>query len=341
MLLLLAASPCGRAQMPMGGAPSPNSLLNDLRAIQFPAGGDQQAAGAFGMAGGMGMPQGMPQGMGGMPMGGMQQGMPQGMGMGGAPGMPQQGVSDPPPDLACTASPRTPAWGAAKQHFRALFPGRSVPQLASREAMSSSMEGALRDLKSMEALGPQAVDECGLGKLCLQLLSFASIDDPTALVQLFSGFEQLSSPVLTMLLDVPWVALAAAGWPIFGLMSQLNLRRSHVPGALNNDAVDGLDDPVNRAFQMELKSAPDHAAVEKAAAAYLQKETKGSALGPLTAMAAQAAGSSSPQERMAILQGLQVGFKQVIGSPGELDIAMGTQWPLWSYLHAAIEGLTV
>merc|ERR1719336_1932688 len=144
----------------------------------------------------------MPQGFGG----GMPQGMasmPQGMPMGGM----QQAVADPPPDLACSASPRTPAWAAAKQHFRGLFPAAAaVPQLASREAMTASMEGALKDLKAMEALGPQAVDECGLGKLCLQLLSFASIDDPAAIVQLFS------------------VALAGAGWPFFGLLSQLNLR---------------------------------------------------------------------------------------------------------------------
>merc|ERR1719464_1852738 len=125
--------------------------------------------------GGLGMPQafggGVPQGMG--------MGMPQGMGgvpMGG--GMQQP---DAPPDLACSASPRTPAWAAAKQHFRGLFPGgAAVPQLASREAMTASMEGALRDLKAMEALGSQAADECGLGKLCLQLLSFGSIDDPGA-----------------------------------------------------------------------------------------------------------------------------------------------------------------
>merc|ERR1719210_633436 len=83
MLLLLAASPSARAQIPMGGAPSPNSLLNDLRSIQFPPGG---AAGApmgqpgmpFGGAGGM--PGGLPQGMGGM-----QQGAPQGTGMAGIP----------------------------------------------------------------------------------------------------------------------------------------------------------------------------------------------------------------------------------------------------------------
>mmetsp|Transcript_59598 Transcript_59598/g.184839 ORF Transcript_59598/g.184839 Transcript_59598/m.184839 type:complete len:332 (+) Transcript_59598:3-998(+) len=320
--------------------------------------------GGMGMGGQPGM-GGMPQGgMGGMPpqggmggfgpMGVMPGGVPgamgtQGMGMGappmGAVPPPQQAVSEPPEDLACASAVRGAAWGSAKQHFRSLFaPGKSVPQLATKEAMSTALDGAMRDLKSQEALGPQAVDECGLGKLCLQLLSFSAIDDPSALVQLFTGFEQLASPVLTLLLDVPWVALAQAGWPFFGMLAQLNLRRAHVPGALNGEEVDGLNDPVAKAFQAELTAAltaSDFAAVEKAAGAFLQKDTKGSALGPLTALAAQAAGSAPVQERLAILQGLQVAFKQVIGSAPELDIALGTQWPLWGLVHAAVEGLTV
>jgi len=282
-------------------------------------------------------------GAGGMGMGGM--GMPGGMGMampGAAPGM-QQAMAEPPEDMSCSAGPRAAAWEAAKQHFRGLLaPGKSAPQLASREAMSAAMEAALKELKAVDALGPQAADECGLGKLCLQLLSFATVDDPVALVQLFSGFEQLSSPVLTMLLDVPWAALAGAGWPFFGLLSQINLRRGHMQGALNTEAVDGLEEPANRAFQGELAAAlaaADTAAVDKASSTYLQQETKGSALGPLTAMAAQASGSAPLQERLAMIQGLQIGFRQVIGNAMELDIAMGTQWPLWGLLHAAIEGL--
>jgi len=363
-------------QAQMAGGPSPNSLLNDLRSIQFPpqAGQPGMGMGGAAFAGQPGMPQGamgmggMPQGMaggmgmagamggmgdqgfagmqGGMPMGGGMPGMPMGgPPMGAMPPPPQQAVNEPPEDLSCTSSMRAPAWGTAKQQFRSLFaPGKALPMLASKEAMTAAMEGAMRDLTSQNALGPEAMDECGLGKLCLQLLSFSTIDDPAALVQLFTGFEQLASPVLTLLLDVPWVAMVQSGWPFFGLLAQLNLRRGHVPGALNSDAVDGLDDPVAKAFQAEASAAlmvSDFASLEKASAAFLQKETKGSALGPLTAVAAQAAGGAPLQERLAILQGLQVAFKQVIGSAPELDIALGTQWPLWGLLHAAVEGLTV
>eukprot|EP00913_Durusdinium_trenchii_P009765 g9173.t1 len=42
---------------------------------------------------------------------------------------------------------------------------------------------------------PQTEEECGLGKLTIQLFSFASIDEPQVLLQLFAGFEQLASPV--------------------------------------------------------------------------------------------------------------------------------------------------
>ena len=44
--------------------------------------------------------------------------------------------------------------------------------------------------------------------ICVYIYIYIYIHTHThiqALVQLFEGFEQLSSPVLTLLLDVPWV----------------------------------------------------------------------------------------------------------------------------------------
>lgn len=199
----------------------------------------------------------------------------------------------------------------------------------------------MQSLKVQDALSAKAADECGLGKLCLQLLSFASIGDPTLLVQLFASYEPLASPVLTMLLDIPWVELAQAGWPFFGLLAQINLRKGEVAGAMNTDAIDGLDDHAARSFKAELSAAlaaADGLAVEKAASTFLQADPKGSALGPLTALAAQAV-AAAPPERVQILQALQLGFRQVIGSAGELDIALSTQWPLWALLHVAIDSL--
>lgn len=386
-----------------GTAPSTNSLLNDLRAIQFPPGGQQQqqqgqATGGLGMGGGMGgfgggmgatgfgatgqqaptvgggafggggfgglgafgagaaQPQGMGMGLGG----GMQQPGGMGMGMGGMPPMGAQpgaqaaqapGADEGTMDLLCMDGPRAAAWQQVKRRFNAIFESGQGPfMLAPREALQASMEGALNDLKSVGGLSPEAAEECGLGKLTLQLLSFAAIDDPTALVQLFGSFEQLTSPVLTMLLDVPWAALAASGWPIFGLMGQMNLRKQHVEGAMNTEALDGLADPISQQFLAYLLTAlqnGDANMMQQAGAAYLQADGEspqggsGSALGPLTAIAAQAAAAANVQDRGAFLQGMQQGFKQVIGSGPELDIALSTNWPLWGLLHVSMSSFAI
>jgi len=267
-------------------------------------------------------------------------GMSSGMGMGGP--VSAAPMQETPPDLACSTGPNAATWEAVKQSFRNLMIGTPV-QLQSKEVLSAALETALKELKAVDAFSPQAAEECGLGKLCLQLLSFAGIDDPSALPQLFMSFEQLASPVLTLLLDVPWAAVAQSRWPLFGLMAQLNLRKSHVQGAMNTDVVDGLDDPTGRAYQSELTTAcaaSDAATLEKASLSFLQAETKGSALGPLTALSAQAV-AAQPADKPGLLQATQIGFKQAIGSAGELDVALSTQWPLWGLLHTAVDSVPV
>lgn len=280
-------------------------------------------------------------------MGGL--GMPPQGGMGGVPmgqaAAPPAGGAEPPLDLSCLAGPRAAGWAAAKRHFRGIFDGSaggSPLMLPSREALSAALEAALRDLKAADALNPQAPDECGLGKLCLQLMSFATVDDPAALVQLFAGLEQVSSPVMTLLVDVPWAATAQSGWPLFALLGTLNMRKSHVSGALNSPEVDGLADQAGLVLQAELSQAlqvGDAGALERAGASFLQKESQGSALAPLTALAVQAIGSG-PQERVGLLQTLQAAFKQVIASAAELDIALSTNWPLWGLLQLNLDSFT-
>lgn len=232
---------------------------------------------------------------------------------------------------------------AAKRHFQSIFlgPGMSPLSLPSREVLTAALERALAELKAVNALSPQAADECGLGKLCLQLLSFATIDDPAVLAQLFQGLEQLASPVLTMMLDVPWAATGQAGWPLFGLLSTINLRKAHVPEALNTPEVDGLADVSGQTFLAELLGAlqaGDAAALDRAGAGFLQRpDAQGSALAPLTALAAQALGGTDANQRLGFMQAMQGAMKQVIGSPGELDIALSTRWPLWGLLQMILE----
>lgn len=273
-------------------------------------------------------------------MGGAQ---PMGGAMGGAAmgGQPQQATIELPDDLGCASGPHAAAWGQTKKRFRALF-SASPFALVDRAALSAAVDGALADLKSVGAL--QAADQCGVGKLCLQLLSFANVDDPTALVQLFAGFEQLTSPVLTLLLDVPWAVLAQSGWPVFAMLAQLNMRKGQVPEALNSEAVDGLNDPTGQEFMAYLMAglqAGNIPAVEQVSAAFLQMGgvQGSSALAPLTALAAQGTGSRGVQAHLEVLRSLQDAFKQVIGSGDELDVALSTRWPLWGFVHVGVDAL--
>ncbi|CAE7233566.1 hypothetical protein AK812_SmicGene26891 [Symbiodinium microadriaticum] len=424
----------------LGGAPSPNTLLQDLRTMQFPNAPAGQQPGAFpgqaqfgfGQQGGQAMP-GMaapmaPGGLGGafgaqtqpspgggafgsgggLPGGGFggfggfgapaapqaPPPQPQGFGgfgggnLGGNPGMLQgglnagpafgqgpaspmggglggfgQGQGMPPPgtysapglqqapgeertleDLACTVGMHSAVWSATKRQFRQIFQDTLPWQPVAREALSATMESGLQILMSAGAMAPQAPDECGLGKLTLQLFSFSAVDEPQVLLQLFAALEQLASPVLTMLLDMPFAGLAQTGWPIVALLAQINLRKQQI-GAVNDERVDGVDDMAGRQFQAELLAAlaaRDGAAAQDAATRYLSANPQGqSALAPLTALATQAMASPDAQERMQLLEVLQQALKQVIGSGAELDLALSTKWPLWGVLHVALDAFAV
>lgn len=244
-----------------------------------------------------------------------------------------------PDDMGCAAGPHAAAWALAKQRFRAVTaaPLGMVPV----QVLAEALQAVMQDLKAANALAPSTENECGLGKLCLQLLSVVSMEDPMPLTQLFTSFEQISSPVLTLLLDVPWAAIAQAGWPLFGLLAQIGLRKSQA-AAINTDAIDGMNDPAVRAFADELQLAlgRDGAALEAAAQAFLQKETAaGSPLAPMTAMAAQAAGTPQLPERAQMLGALQAGLKQSVGDAAELDVALSTKWPLWGLLTVGVDSL--
>lgn len=271
-------------------------------------------------------------------------------GLGGSPTPPpaqptptqaQQATIELPDDLGCLASKNAAVWGRVKKEFRALFK-QSPFQPLDRATTKEALDRALIDLKASGAL---QADDCGVGKLALQLLSFTNVDDPLALVQLFEGFEQLSSPVLTLLLDVPWVVLAQSGWPVFAMLGQINMRKGAVPEAINSDAIDGVADPAGQEFQAYLMGglqAGNIQVVEQISSAYMQAgmpASGGSALAPLTALAAQATGGRGLQQHLDVLDALQSAFKQVIGTGAELDVALSTRWPLWGLMHVGVDAL--
>ncbi|CAK9114115.1 unnamed protein product [Durusdinium trenchii] len=107
-----------------------------------------------------------------------------------------------PEDLECQKGPHAAVWSNVKKSFRALLedtPGALIPEAQVKTAVD------------------QAIAQV---KVCL-------VSDPFAVAQTVqSAGEAFASPVLTLLLDIPWVATALSGWPLFGLLAQVSLRKA-------------------------------------------------------------------------------------------------------------------
>ena len=105
---------------------------------------------------------------------------------------------------------------------------------------ANTLEPAL--VSVLEDMGRLAADDyCGVGKLAIQLLSVLHVDagDGAVIGEMLLN-ERLMSPLLTLLLDVPWMAYQPH-WPIFGLLAQMSIRRA--AARPNAEIIDGLTSP--------------------------------------------------------------------------------------------------
>jgi len=247
-------------------------------------------------------------------------------------------------DLFCATGKHAPVWQGVRQRFAAAFADGKALVGLTQEQLTTTLKEVRSTLEAGRALSPEASDECGSGKLALQLLSVTTIEDADALPQLFTALERLASPVLTMILEVPWPALAQSGWPIFGLLAQVNQRRVQTKSS-NPPEVDGLNGQFEALYLRELLEAlakGDSRQLEESSRIFMNLEgTTGTALASLTAVAGQAAADRPPAEKLQLLDHLQTGFRQAIGSAAELDIALGTQWPLFGLVHFVLNQLIV
>eukprot|EP00928_Gymnodinium_smaydae_P072062 TRINITY_DN55499_c0_g1_i1.p1 TRINITY_DN55499_c0_g1~~TRINITY_DN55499_c0_g1_i1.p1 ORF type:complete len:306 (+),score=80.87 TRINITY_DN55499_c0_g1_i1:130-918(+) len=252
------------------------------------------------------------------------------------------GSADDPLGLSCSSGPHAAAWLSVKNRIRGLFKkDGSALVNTDRKVIADTLTLVNSDLREAKALSADSANECGIGRISLQLLTLTTVE-PDALIVLFSSSEQLASPVLTLLLDFPWLAVAQSGWPIFGLLSELNLQKRAL-GVVNKELVDGLDKPVNQAFYNELMKAiatGDGAGVGQVTNMYLMMENEKNSLASLTALVAGAAGSTVEQ-RAQLMDATQNAMKGVIASATELDLALGTRWPLWGLMHTAVDVFAV
>lgn len=254
----------------------------------------------------------------------------------------QQEMPVVPEDIACAKGPNAVTWGSVKQRFRKLIEEHSGPfSLAPREHISNAINGAIADIRAVKGFDKE---ECGFGKLFIQVLSMLTMDDPSSIAQFLQETPVMASPILTLLLDIPWMSTALSGWPFFGMLAQLAMHKVNLlTGVLNNDAVDGLADDTARTFFTEISSASqreDLATMYQASnkyLSYMEKSNSANALGQMTALATETVMQTDVKQRMESVQWLQQQMRKIISTPAELDLALTSRWPLWGALHLSVD----
>merc|ERR1712194_427388 len=182
-------------------------------------------------------------------------------------------------------------------------------------------------------------DVCGIGKLMVQLLSICAMDNDGKVVrEQVTKNEQLTSPLLTLLLDIPWSAYQPM-WPMFGFLAQMSMRR--VLSGVNNELTDGLGTQEMQQFASALNMgiiSGDLEALKGLSQAFLdagEDAINGSPIGFLTAVFTRAAVANTTEESQALFFESQKVVKKMIFSPEDLDTTMSTRWPLWGMAYLA------
>jgi len=250
----------------------------------------------------------------------------------------------PPDDMACTQGPRAKQWVNVKKRFRSLLDTGSGPfRPVNLDALATAVKESIAEVESVRGLSQDAdaVNECGFGKLFIQLLSIATVEEPAGLAQYFQEHPAVANPVLTMILDIPWIAMAQSGWPFMGILAQINYQKVSVVGPmLNADAVDGIGTEEARAY-FDLMSAArevdDMQTMATVSQMFLRNPPEGTPFGTLTALSTQFAISMDIQERVKGIQFLQDSIRQALPTAPELDIGLSIRWPLWGFLHMIVD----
>jgi len=239
-------------------------------------------------------------------------------------------------DLTCMKTAQLQTWLTIQQKFQYIL-GPSAGFVALHK--ENTLEPALSSITSdVAGLPKENVGECAIGQLMLQLLKVITIDSDGELIGQIKNQDQLSSPILTLLLDVPWTAFQPE-WPLFGLLAQAAVKRSQTH--TNNEAIDGLIQPELKQFASAMNRAIGETNLEGLrglSRAFIDSgadAVKVSPIGFLTAVFTQAATSATKKDAQAMLSDAQIFMKNMITSPSDLEATLGSQWPMWGMAYLA------
>jgi len=241
-------------------------------------------------------------------------------------------------DLTCMKNVKNPqTWINVQQKFQYILgPSAGFVPLNKENTLEPAVTSIMQDI---ESLPKENEGECAIGQLMLQLLKIITVDSDGELIGQIKSKDQISSPILTLLLDVPWSTYQPE-WPMFGLLAQAAVKRSKTH--TNNEAIDGLVQPELKQFASAMNRAIGETNLENLrglSQAFIDSGADGamqaSPIGYMTAVFTQAATAPTKQEAKAVLSDAQILLKSMITSPADLEASLGSQWPMWGMAYLA------
>jgi len=245
-------------------------------------------------------------------------------------------------DLTCMKSAQVQTWLKVQQTFQYILgPGAGFGALSKEQTLEPALDSIMEDIASIPK---ENAGDCTIGQLMLQLLKVITVDSDGELIGKLKNQATLSSPILTLLLDVPWTTYQPQ-WPIFGLLAQAAVKRSQTH--TNTEAVDGFTHPQLKDFASAMNHAIREANLEDLkglSRSFIDSGSSAMEASPiafLTAVFTQAATAPTKQEAQSMFSDAQILMKNMITSPDGLEVTLGSRWPLWGMAYLASLKATV
>jgi len=245
-------------------------------------------------------------------------------------------------DLTCMKTTQIQTWLKLQQTFQYILgPAAGFTPLNKENTLEPALSSIMEDVAS---LPKESAGECAIGQLMLQLLKIITVDSDGELIGQLKSQETISSPILTLLVDVPWTTYQPE-WPIFGLLAQAAIKRSKTH--TNNEAVDGLTHPQLKEFANAMYRAigetnlDDLKGLSRSFIDSGADAMEASPIGFLTAVFTQAATAPTKKEAQSMFSDAQILMKNMITSPSGLEATLGSRWPIWGMAYLASLKATV
>jgi len=237
-------------------------------------------------------------------------------------------------DLMCLKGKNAQLWVNIQQKMQYAFGvDAAFGKLDTPTKIRPILDFIMEDLAQ---IGGNSGGDCGVAKLLIQMLDALARDDVTAMNKLMINNKELTDPVMTLLVDIPWTEYASF-WPVFGIFSQLAIRRN----VKNTEEVDGLQYSDLKYYYQGLIASLAEGRVEalgELSKTYLGAGNEGLEASPIafiTSMFTQAVAAKTIEDARGYFSDAQRVMKQFVQRPSDLDIVLSSQWPIWGMAHLA------